>query len=234
MIQSNEDGYILASALAALFAMSLVAATLVSLSGSALARVKRMETSTQDRYALEAAIRVAASQLAVDPRRRGLSFDDGSAAIQVGDRAIRVDATWETARMDVNRASPEDIDTALRATGLDDEARSHMLAEVRTAQSIGLPLQLLDELNLSPSLLSCANEELTTFGGRTEFVEAQNIRAITGRPAAGARVRLDARPANGGLGRTAVLLMTGDGRDPYRVLDWRELRGDPLEACHSK
>lgn len=235
MIRSGEDGYILASALAALFAMSLVAAALVAVSGSALARVKRMETSAQDRYAIESAIRLAASQLSADPRRRELSFDGGSTLINVGDQTVRVDASWETLRMDVNRASSEAIDDALRDTKLDDDDRSIILSEVRTARARGLPLQMLDSLNLPPHLLACASEELTVFGGRTDHdAELEQQRSVSGRPTAGARIRLDARDTGGGLGRTAVLLMTGDGRDPYRVLDWRELRGEPIEACQSE
>ena len=115
MTDAREDGYIMASALAALFAMSLVAAALVSVSGSALSRVTRMETSVQDRYAVEAAIRLAASQLAIDPRRRTLSFEEGAENLEIGDRSIDVRASWEGMRLDVNRAAPEEIDIATAA-----------------------------------------------------------------------------------------------------------------------
>ncbi len=233
MTETGEDGYIMASALAALFAMSLVAAALVSVSGSALSRVTRMETSVQDRYAVEAAIRLAASQLAVDPRRRTLPFEEGAENLEVGDRSIDVRASWEGMRLDVNRAPPEAIDLALQKTTIGELDRRDIMAAVRTAQSIGLPIAMLEQLELAPHLMACVSDTLTVFGGQLEFNPDQETRALSGRPGAGARIRLDAKPASGGPGRTAILMMTGDGRDPYRVLDWRELRGNPSEACNA-
>lgn len=235
MKASDDDGYIMAAALAALFAMALVAAAMVSVSGSALARTKRIETAAQNRIAVESAIRMVGSQLAMDPRRRQLEVTDGSASVEVGATPVSLNLSWESARMDVNRAPLEEIEDALATADLEMSFRTAILANVRAAQADGVPISLLDDLDLPNGALACAHQHLTTFGGQTETRQVESAQpTAVGRPAAGAKLRIDAWPANGGLGRTAVILMTGDADDPYLVLDWREYRGDGGDACRTE
>lgn len=232
MSAHDEEGYIMASALAALFAMALVATAMVSVSGTALTRVKRMETAAQNRLAVESAIRIVGSQLAMDPRRRQLDLSSGTILVELGASRVYSIASWESARMDANLAPIDEIRETLDAARVGARRKSAILAGLRAAHVNGTPISLLDDLDLAPEDLRCAHHHLTTFGGLTEFVDAQSQAPISiGRPAAGARIRIEARPASGGIGRTAVLLMTGDVHDPYLILDWRQYRGDSDDPC---
>ncbi len=84
----GDQGYILASVIGVLLAISIVAAALVGASGEAASRLRRSEVAAGREAILQSAILVLTTQLALDSRRRVLDLDKTS-SVQVLDQAVR-------------------------------------------------------------------------------------------------------------------------------------------------
>ncbi|CAN0339977.1 unnamed protein product [Phaeothamnion confervicola] len=234
MTSRGEDGYILASALAVLLAISLVAATLVSTSADSLRSVKKSEADAVAESALQSALVLVGSQLALDPRRRQLAFDDNTATIEVLGRSIDVLAAWENAKLDINGALVDDIDEALRNAGVDETERAAIRGSIQGYRSRKEQIPLVDDVLPGSSDRDCLYSLLTVFGGRTDYVADEQAGPVRiGRPAAGARLSVDLwltdKPEQG---IAAVVMMTGDPAAPVEVLDKRKLRAGGKERCH--
>ena len=93
MTAQRDDGYILASAIGVLLAISIVAATLVGTAGESVRRISRAESAAKQETTLEAALTLIASQLVVDPRRRAIDLTDGKSPA-VLDETIRFRIGW--------------------------------------------------------------------------------------------------------------------------------------------
>jgi hypothetical protein len=228
----EEDGYILASAIAVLLAISIVAATLVSTSVDGLRRVQRMEADARSEAALKSALLLTTSQLAQDPRRRQIRFDARETTIDVLGQQVGVRISWENAKLDINRADPKALDEALHAAGFEENERSALrqIIERRRSQ---MPIALLEDVVPAPEDRECLYSILTVFGGQTEYRAGNRIAEdLVGRPAAGSRLAIDLwladQPA---LGKSAVVIMTGDPAAPAKVLDWRQFRAAGGEQC---
>jgi hypothetical protein len=231
----GEEGYILASALAALFAMSIVAAALVAASVNELRRVAAAERTAADEAAAEAAIALAADELLRDPRERRLSFDHGAAEVVVNGRAVAVEVGFESDKVDLNYASVDDIDAALVAHDVPESDRLAIRRALDRRGSGGF--KLTDDALAGVEAPECARQALTVFGGRRGWTEADAGATMTvGVPAPGARIWVSAQVGEGAAARAreAVLLITGDPREPVRVMDWRLVRGSREEACHGE
>jgi hypothetical protein len=235
MSQRQEDGYILASVLAVLLTVSLVAAALVSTSAGGLKDVKEAEANASADAALHSALLVVSDQLSLDPRRRKLDIDRSDVVIDVLGRKISVRAAWEITKVDVNLANLEEIEEALVAVAATDTVRSEIRAAVQQSRAEKAQIAFLD--NILPSLADrdCLHSILTVFGGSPEYRpedEATPVRI--GRPAAGAKVVVEVWLAEdfGQPGLEAVLLMTGDPARPSEVLDWRRIRSGGEERCN--
>lgn len=228
----EDDGYILAAALATLLALSLVAAALVSTSSAALQRVKRAETAAADRLALRSAILAAGSQLALDPRRRQLDLEDGQATIVIGSRTVLVSVGWETTKLDANRLPPEGVAQLLSHEGVPALAASHAVDAMAQLSAGKHQALLIDDLGRNPQEAACLNSVLTVFGGQDGSGESgQEGAAFIGQPSPGSRLHINAS-LNGRQGLSSVILMTGDPSAPFGVLDWRPTSGSEMEACH--
>lgn len=232
MIARDDEGYVLAATLTALIALGLLAAALIGASSRELRRVRAAEISAAETAALDGALRLAAAELALAPRRRTASFEDGTAQITFAGREIDVTARWESAKLDVNRAGLGELRRAAVASGLDAADQAAFLRTVERLREDETGVRLIDDA-LSPAITApeCARSVFTVFGGRETFVETSDAAAI-GRPAPGSRVVVVASLADRSLSREAVFLMTGDPHKPALVMDQRDVRGAwGREAC---
>lgn len=235
MSVGREDGYILASAIAALLAISIVAAALIGASGDALAASRRAEADAVRSAILQSALRVVGTQLVLEPRRRQIDLE-GRATIDVLGHAVAVEVSWEARKLDINRTEPDAIRELLDDQQLDPDFRSKAVAMSERRQAAAAPLRLLSDLGLNRSEEDCLAEWLTVFGGMTEYDPAIAKETVQiGRPAAGSRltVRLALKDAAQD-GLAAVILMTRNPTDPFKILDWRptsRLAGDPCNVA---
>lgn len=233
MKRSGEEGYILASAIGALLAISVVAAALVSTSSAAMARVKRAEIAAERDAVLESAFALVSAQLTMDPRRRSLDLDRDT-TLEILGQSVNTRIRWESAKLDVNQASPEAVQAVLTAHQVDDEAASSIIANIRRARANGEPIRLIDGRSADRASERCIASLLTVFGGREggEGNADRNDGAPVGRPGAGARLSIElVISGKGGSSLAAVVLMTGDPAAPVKIMDWRRMAGINGEPC---
>ncbi|MGD2133649.1 MAG: hypothetical protein PVI23_12715 [Maricaulaceae bacterium] len=228
----------MAGALAALFAMSIVAATLVSATVNEVRRVRVAELAAVDDAALDGAIRLALVEILKDPRRRERSFEGGVADIRVGDRAFKVEVRYESGKLDANVAPIDDIEEELSLRGAPAWDVEAVVAAIEVRRSDERPIGLLDEILTEVTAPECARRVLTTFGGRPGSVSEGDAVGVGGgqpfpRPVPGSRIVVTAMTdeGDGARGREAVFLITGERETPARIMDMRRLRGAPEEAC---
>ena len=130
----RDEGYILASVIGVLLAISLVAAALVGASGEAASRLRRAENQTARQAVLESAILVLTTQLAVDPRRRVLDLDTAS-SLDVLDQSVKFRIAWETSKLDINRAVPSVIERRLLAAAISGDLRAAVATRIARARA---------------------------------------------------------------------------------------------------
>jgi hypothetical protein len=232
MISSRQDGYVLASALAVLFALSLTAVVLLWMSVDGLSRAKAAETTIRDEAALQSAIFLVGAQLSLDPLYRTMDLREGAASFTLSGREVSVTLSWESDRLDLNQTSADDVDLALRERVANPQLRERIVRAIRIFKARGGLARLLDDLELDPASIGCANAHLSVFGGRKEFKPGQSASPGVARPGAGARLRLSARNRNSLRGLDAVVIMTGSASTPFRVLDWRHITSTE-DPCHA-
>jgi hypothetical protein len=235
MKSHREDGYILASAIAVLLAISLVAAALVSASVDSLRRIQRFEKEIAGDEALRSALLVVASQLSLDPRRRQMALENGAGSIDLLGHRVGVQVSWENAKLDVNLADRKDVEAALIDASADEYLRKAIGEAIESRRGQKDRISLVDDILPAGADRDCLHSVLTAFGGRAVFdPQAQSGEVQIGRPAAGARLSIDLwledRPAQG---ITSVVIVTGDPKSPIEVLDWRQFRAAGRERCHA-
>ncbi len=231
----QEEGYVLASALAVLLSLSLVAAALVAASSEGRNRSRKAETDAVNNLVLKSAVDVIGSQLAMDPRRRQLATSGDRAVVDVLGRSVDVRLAWDNDKLDVNAAPIESIESLLKDKVPDIGQRNAVLAAIRAKRANLKPARLLDDVLPVEVEADCFHSILTVFGGQAEYSKEITPAREFGRPGSGARLSIDVRLADqSGPGLTAVVLMTGDPGAPAKVLDWRASRGSGEEACHDR
>jgi hypothetical protein len=234
MTAQRDDGYILASAIGVLLAISIVAATLVGTSGESVRRISRAESAAKQETTLEAALTLIASQLVVDPRRRAIDLTDGK-SLAVLDETIRFRIGWESSKVDVNLAQPEIVAARLRQSNLDTKDLEAALAAIRHSRETSEPIRLLTELKGDRTAQTCLSSLLTVFGGQSSF--DPNLKAeppLIGRPAAGSRLAIDLAVVGAEAeGLSTVILVTGDPVTPWQVMDWRRSSSFVGEPCNA-
>lgn len=234
MMRSGEQGYILAGTLATLFAMSLVLATLLTVSSDGLRRQRIAETRVASDLAIKSAILLVAAELAEDPRRRAMAFEDGRASTSIGGQGVAMHVEWEALRLDINRAEPAEIDKALADAEASEALRSRLAAKLLVSRSGDNPFRLIEDLAPPGDDLACLDSLFTVFGGRTHLPETKTDIAI-GQPPPGSVMRIEARIADGARteARTAIILITGNPEAPYRMLDYRIAPQAQGTSCHA-
>ncbi|MEY2758112.1 MAG: hypothetical protein RIR33_1890 [Pseudomonadota bacterium] len=234
----GERGYILASVIGVLLAISLVAAALVTASGEAASRLRRAEDAAKREAVLEAAILVLTSQLAMDPRRRALDLEAASTLEALG-QTVRFKIAWETNKLEINRADPEAVARRLEVAGAPAELRAAVQTRLAAARSSNTPIGLL--AGIAPGIAGedCLASVLTVFGGQENFdperlgdPDSVGEKVPIGRPAVGSRMAIDVAVAGREAdGLSVVMLLTGDSATPWQVMDWRPSSVLGKEAC---
>lgn len=230
----GSEGYILASAIAVILSISIVAAALVGASSESLSRLKQLEEGVTQDAVLQSALSLLSSEIAKDPRRRAVNIGS-ELTLEVLDRPVQARVAWENDKADLNSADPETVATFLTDRGVSARMASTVLTSMRRARSESRALRLLDDLNLDEPDEACAASLLTVFGGRTDLQGAKSRNPpMIGQPGAGSRLAIELflpRPARSGL--RVVVLMTGDPLHPMEVLDWKRTSGAVgEESCH--
>lgn len=230
---TREDGYILASAIGSLLAISIVAAALVGASSSALTASKRAEAEAAQTSLLRSALLVVGTQLVLEPRRRQIDLE-GQAVFPVLGQQVTARISWETRKLDINLAEPSVIGAFLQDRNVDPAIRRDVTAALARRGS-GTPARLMSDLGLERSIEDCLTTHLTVFGGSADFdPTAPEADIQIGRPAAGARLTVDlAIVGQEQDGLSAVILITRTPAAPFKILDWRptsRLAGDPCDV----
>jgi len=234
MTAQRDEGYILASAIGVLLAISIVAAALVGTSGESLRRIRRAESAAKLETTLQSALALIASQLVLDPRRREIALTAGTPLTVLG-QTINFQIGWESSKLDVNLAEPEIVAARLQGSGLDAKALEATLAAIRHSRATSQPISLLTELKGDQVTQTCLASLLTVFGGQSTFdPKLKGEPPLIGRPAAGSRLAIDlavsgAEPE----GLSTVILITGDPLAPWQVMDWRRSSSLAGEPCHA-
>ena len=228
----RDGGYILASVIGVLLAISLVAAALVGASGEAASRLRRAEDQTARQAVLESAILVLTTQLAMDPRRRVLDLDTAS-SLDILDYLVKFRIAWETSKLDINRAEPSVIERRLAAAAISGDLRAAVATRIARARADQEPISLLNVIASEKAAQDCLGSVLTVFGGVDSFdASNQDDDAPIGRPSVGSKIALDVAIAGHEAdGLSVVVLLTGDNISPWQVLDWRQSSVLAQEAC---
>lgn len=222
MTRTQDEGYILASALGVLLAISIVAAALVGSAGETLTRVKRAELSADRKVTLESALTVVVSQLVLDPRRRAIDLEK-TTDLQVLGSTVRFRIAWESNKLDLNRSEGASVEARLVHDRVPTSLRQKTADGMRRATAQGDKLRLLSDLGLSAADETCIARSLTVFGGQSGF-DPENLggSSLIGRPASGSRIAIDvAIQGMEAQGLSTVILLTGGIERPWEVLDWR-------------
>jgi len=237
----GDGGYVMAAALSALLAMSLVAAALVTVSINELRRVRASEDAAAADALLDAAIVRAASEIARDPRRRIISFEGGGGEMRIGEADVTVRVGWESEKLDVNTADAGAVRAALLGGAVSQSDAADIVERMTDIRAHG-QVRLIDDMAPPGHVASeCAHRLLTVFGGRAEPSATSSLPAVGddnraapfARPPPGARLFIRAA-LDGGVrarGREAVVLITGDPRAPALVMDVRRVRDVRQEVC---
>ncbi len=223
----------MAAALAALFAMSLVAATLVSVSASTVKRAARAEQLAQMELSLESAILLAGAQVVDDPRRRKLSFETASETVTAGGREITVQVNWDHTRLDANLAPLPEIERYLASRKVDAALRSKIAAALQRSRAAGQPIRSFEQLELDASAEGCARRHLTLVAGMTQWPDGFEPPSQIGQPAPGSRLHLSAVDPQTRQALSTLVLITGDPQRPFRVMDWRRHTAGSGDPCHA-
>lgn len=232
-MKHQEDGYILASTIGVLLAISIVAAALVSSSVESLSRVARSEKTAHHDLALRSALSIVLSQISIDPRRRQLEISNDT-SIPLTDQNVAVRLRWETNKLDINRASIEAIEARLEEVELDPALALRVITAIKEGRDGKINFRLVDDMNLVEDDRVCIAPLLTVFGGRETYEAAAEAgESAIGQPAAGSRLSIDLA-TEGGNGLSVVVLMTSDPLATYKVLDWRETNGNAGDECYVK
>ena len=228
----RDGGYILASVIGVLLAISLVAAALVGASGEAASRLRRAEDQTARQAVLESAILVLTTQLAVDPRRRVLDLETAS-SLDILDQSVKFRIAWESSKLDINRAESSVIERRLAAAAISGDLRAAVATRIARARADQQPISLLNVIASEKAAQDCLGSVLTVFGGVESFdASNQDDDAPIGRPAVGSKIALDVAIAGHEAdGLSVVVLLTGDNVAPWQVLDWRQSSVLAQEAC---
>ncbi len=231
--QTREDGYILATAIGSLLAISIVAAALVGASSSALVTSKRAEAEATQASLLRSALLVVGTQLVLEPRRRQIDLE-GQAFFPVLGQQVTARISWETRKLDINLAEPSVVSAFLQERNVDATIREDVVAALTRRASEG-PMRLVSDLGLQRSVEDCLTTYLTAFGGAADFDPAAAKEDMEiGRPGAGARLTVDlAIVGQEQDGLSAVILLTRTPASPFKILDWRptsRLAGGPCDV----
>lgn len=234
MTAQRDEGYILASAIGVLLAISIVAAALVGTSGESVRRIRRAESTATQETTLQSALTLIASQLVLDPRRRAIDLTAGT-PLTVLDQTIKFRIGWESSKVDVNLAEAEVVEARLQGSSLDAKALEAAVTVIRHSRATSQPISLLTELKGDQTAQTCIASLLTVFGGQSTFdPKLKGEPPLIGRPAAGSRLAIDlavsgAEPE----GLSTVILITGDPLAPWQVMDWHRSSSLAGEPCHA-
>lgn len=231
-VSRTDQGYILASVIGVLLAISIVAAALVGASGEAASRLRRAEDAGTRDAILRSAVLVLTTQLALDTRRRVVDLDKTS-GVEILGQTVRFRIAWETNKLDINRADASAVERRLQAAGVSSDLRAAVTARISEARASGKPISLLGNIAPQPTAEDCLASLLTVFGGVADHdPENPGDAGPIGRPAVGSKIALDVAVAGEeAQGLSVVVLLTGDAAAPWQVMDWRPSSVLNGEAC---
>lgn len=234
----KEQGFVLIAAVWLLILAGSITAILMLRSISAATLAADQQEMASRKLVLEGAIETAlADRLFGGPRSRWwLVPSEGP--VTIAGRQVIVTLTSESGRLDVNRANPDLIDTALRGFGMEPSERARIagqLATLREGEStIGSHSELAALFGQSRnSTASCLLDHFTISSGLAEpspgQITPELARALgrAGGQAAvqpaqaepGAALRVRAAEADGGP-LTAIVRVAGTIDQPLSVSAW--------------
>jgi hypothetical protein len=232
MKNAREDGYILASATISMIILGALATGIVMIAVGELRRVRAEEERVQMMLLYESVAVLTAAELTKEPDARTLRFDAAQQTLAIEGVSFDVSLEWESEKLDLNYADIDMIEAeanALLSDGADVQALRRQLEEQR---SIGAPIRLIGDLSFEDARVTeCLRRGFSVFGGRRRVGQGVEREGVFDRPTPGTRIRLIAAEQGQGDVADMVLLMTGDRYDPSRMMDWRWLDRDQVNAC---
>lgn len=232
MRNRRDDGYVMGFALAVLIVLSMTATVLMTMAGSELRSVRAAEDSEEETLRLHAAAILGAAALATDPAQRTIAFRGGAAATEIGGQTIRLSASWESDRLDVNHAPLEEIRAALDALSISPDDKSRAAEAISQRRNRSEPVSLLDDVLAGVDGAECVRQALTVHGGKSEWQRAREATEI-GWPAPGSRLRLlvERDGAEQFRAREYVILVTGNPAEPAHIIDIRPVLTRTAAEC---
>lgn len=233
-MKPNEAGYATAGVITLMAVLSLVTSSLLNM---ALTENKRADTLI-NRAQLDARLKQTVMQeiahyLSVD-RYPNLK----TKAVEIDGVAIEIAVSDEQARLDLNRSDFAELSSGLMRVFEDPNSASALLNHIRAARERSqMAFESLDELRGWPKL---SRQEASCLSGRFSIYRSSlNPLVVTRREAqafsmVGAILRIDARRVDKGKaprGLQAVVLLTGDHKKPYRLMEWRRYSDYAAENC---
>ena len=232
MNSAREDGYILASATISMIILGALATGIVMIAVSELRRVRAEEDRVQTMLLYESVAVLTAAELTKEPDARTLRFDDAQQTLSIEGVSFDVTLEWESEKLDLNYADIDMIEAQASAL-LDDGAYVQALRrQLENRRNTGAPIRLIGDLSFEDARVTeCLRLGFTVFGGRRRVGQGVEREGVFDRPTPGTRIRLIAAEQGQDAVVDMVLLMTGDRYDPSRMMDWRWLDRDQVNAC---
>lgn len=240
--RTGERGFVLIGAIWILVLCGAIAALLLARSMAAGTAAAAEGERLRTRMALEAAVETAIADLLLFGQRSRFAALPTEQAIEIGGRTVRIRATAESGRLDLNHADPKRIERVLAGLGWDSSARDALLARIAAGRAGETPLRDLSELRWLLARRDggagdvCAEDMLTVFSGRPEPDAGHmdpGLARLLGEPPAqrsappvriGDAVRIEAQADDGGRLR-AVIRTAGLLRRPVQRMAWEFDRG---------
>ena len=234
MIQDETDsGYILASATISMIVIGALAAGLVMIAIGELRRVRAEEDWVQLRSLYESVAVLSAAELTREPEARNFRFDDAQQSFSIEGVNFEAWLEWESEKLDLNAASLGLIESRAAESASSILPVSDLVNQLTAMRSANQPLRLIGDLSFDDTRVTeCLRSMFTVFGGRRRLGEAVELEGVFDRPTPGTRLRLMISEHDDHRMADIVLLMTGDRYDPARIMDWRWVRQDQINACH--
>ena len=219
--RTNEEGFILITAIWLLILCGAIAALLLARSLASATAVTSEAEELRSKLTLDAATETVAADLLINGNRSPFALVPAERTIGVGEQQVRVRIGAESGKLDLNTADPRLIERVLSGLGWDSGSRALFLQQLQQRRARNEPLRSIDEVELvaarsGPSgEARCLEDYFTVSSGRSEpepAFMAANLAAWLGRPP------LATGPSAIAPGTPLSIDVSGDGVPSHRAV----------------
>jgi hypothetical protein len=224
--RAREEGFATITCVMLCAGLAVVSVALVDQGFQSASRARQEVDQEIARQALRSAI---AETAAAHANRRTVSF--GLSVWRQEDVEVHVETFNELRKANIYHAPEAEIESALQnLAGIDAVVIAARIVSARGELGAGsLPLAgFFDRLDIAPASRACIRERLTVHASSTDpFAMAPQGQASP----EGGILNLRARVKGGGLMHEAIVVVTGNPREPLLVLEERVFRASQIAGC---